>query len=106
MNLAAVSMSRLTAPAPMNLAAVSMSRLTALVWKARSAICCWEPIMLCGARTEVLSAVLTFGPPDITEAESGLHSTRDPARISDGVATNLAQVYIAVVGGSVLSLKR
>ena len=30
------------APAPINLAAVSMSRLTALVWKPRSATCCWE----------------------------------------------------------------
>lgn len=37
------------APAPMNFAAVSISRLTALVWKARTATCCWEAAMLWGA---------------------------------------------------------
>lgn len=40
------------APAPMNLAAVSMSRLTALVWKPRTATCCWGATRLCGAQSE------------------------------------------------------
>lgn len=40
------------APAPMNFAAVSMSRLTALVWKPRTANCCWEAKTPCGSRSE------------------------------------------------------
>lgn len=40
------------APAPMNLAAVSMSRLTELVWNPRTATACsWDIAALCGARS-------------------------------------------------------
>lgn len=42
------------APAPMNLAAVSMSRLTALVWNPRTATSCWELLLLGGAKTEAV----------------------------------------------------
>lgn len=42
------------APAPMNLAAVSMSRLTALVWNPRTATSCWEVTPLGGATREAV----------------------------------------------------
>lgn len=42
------------APAPMNLAAVSMSRLTALVWKLRTATSCWEVTPHGGTKREAV----------------------------------------------------
>lgn len=42
------------APAPMNLAAVSMSRLTSLVWNPRTATSCWEAAPLGGASREAV----------------------------------------------------
>lgn len=42
------------APAPMNLAAVSMSRLTALVWNPRTATSCWEVTPPGGAKREAV----------------------------------------------------
>lgn len=42
------------APAPMNLAAVSMSRLTALVWNPRTANSCWEATPPGGAKREAV----------------------------------------------------
>lgn len=42
------------APAPMNLAAVSMSRLTSLVWNPRTATSCWEATPLGGAKREAV----------------------------------------------------
>lgn len=47
--------------------------------------------MLCGARSEAVSAFLAS---ETTAAESGLYRARDPARIREGVETNLAQAYI------------
>jgi len=77
------------APAPMNLAAVSMSRLTALVWKPLSAT--WVR-GLWGSRDTELS-VLASGL-DMTEADRGLQRAREPARTRAGVDTNFAQVNI------------
>lgn len=48
------------APAPMNLAAVSMSWLTALVWNPRTATSCWEVTPLAGAKREAVCRNMTF----------------------------------------------
>ncbi|PWS22595.1 hypothetical protein DKP78_17570, partial [Enterococcus faecium] len=80
------------APAPMNLAAVSISRLTELVWKPRSAT--WD-MGLCGTSAVLASPDLASGL-EITEAERGLYRALDPARTIAGVETNFAQAYIFV----------
>lgn len=80
------------APAPMNLAAVSMSLLIALVWNPLNAS--WVQGFCVPLRSALPSPVRTSGR-DKTDAEIGLYTALDPARIREVVDTNLAQAYMS-----------